>query len=128
MAQGSKSRIVIWTIVGILVVAAVVFLIVSRKGTPTSKPINVEAFVKQYERRLERLAKTADEMRADPAMAADLAQVDSIMNLARAGVTEISGMAGDLKAAEAKRAVMTDQWRAIKKLLKQENTPDEKDE
>lgn len=45
MAQGSKSRIIIWTIVGILVVLAVV-MFVTRPKNVGGKPVNATAYVR----------------------------------------------------------------------------------
>jgi len=102
----------------------VVFLIVTRKGGQGDLPFDAGRYTKIYEKRLEKLDKKAGEMRADPAMAGDMAQFDSIFNLAKAAIPEIQGMS-DIKAAKAKRAEMDDMWRAMKKLLKQEHEPDE---
>ena len=64
MAQSSKSRIIIWTIVGILVVVAVVMLVTKPKdsGRP---PINPERFVRQMESRLQKLEKRISAAQAD---------------------------------------------------------------
>jgi len=42
MAQSSKSRIIIWSIVGVLVVIAAVFLIIGRKGQTAQRVVTVE--------------------------------------------------------------------------------------
>ncbi len=118
MAQGNKSRIIIWSIVGVLVVAAVVFLIISRKGSTTGMNYDPERYVKQYETWLAKLEKKAGKLRGDPAWAADLATFDSIFALAKAGETEIRGIT-DEKAGRAKQKEMTDQWRTMKRLLNQ---------
>ena len=60
MAQGSKSRIVIWTIVGILVVIAAVMLIKKPK-TSAKPPISMERFVKQMESRFEKFERRVSE-------------------------------------------------------------------
>lgn len=54
MAQGSKSRIVIWTIVGILVVIAVVMLVTKPK-TSSAPPVNGKRFADQMENRFQKL-------------------------------------------------------------------------
>jgi hypothetical protein len=54
MAQGSKGRIVIWTIVGILVVVAVVVLVTKPKGS-SAPPINGQRYATQMESRFQKL-------------------------------------------------------------------------
>ncbi len=96
MAQGSKSRVVIWTIVGILVVIAVVFLIVGRKGAPSGKRAvaaeDIPAFVNRMEARLakfeERVAK-AREKGGDPAA---YAKIDEQVGKVRTGLQELQGI------------------------------------
>ena len=63
MAQGSKSRIVIWTIVGILVVVAAVMLIKKPKTT-AKPPVNTERYVKKMEGQLQRLENKVAQARA----------------------------------------------------------------
>jgi hypothetical protein len=60
MAQGSKSRIVIWTIVGILVVVAAVMLI-SKPKASSRPPVNTERFARQMGSRFEKLEKKIGE-------------------------------------------------------------------
>jgi hypothetical protein len=59
MAQGSKSRIVIWTIVGILVVLAVVMLTITKKSSNSAKPpINGQRYATQMENRFQKFERT----------------------------------------------------------------------
>jgi hypothetical protein len=70
MAQGSKSRIVIWTIVGILVVVAAVMLIKKPKNLD-KPPVNTERFSRQMENRFQKfetkVAKARGEFPGAPA-------------------------------------------------------------
>jgi len=105
MAQGSKSRIVIWTIVGILVVIAVVMLVTKPKGgSSNNPPVNPDRFAKQFESRFQKLeSQVSGAQSANPGAAAeqwakigaDIAQGRQIM----------AGMPGltDQKALQAKR-------------------------
>jgi hypothetical protein len=73
MAQGNKSRIVIWTIVGILVVIAVVML-VSKPKNSGRPPVNPERFVRQMESRFQKLEqKVSDAQSANPGAPAEQA-------------------------------------------------------
>ena len=64
MAQGSKSRIIIWTIVAILVVVAVVMLVTKPK-TSSRPPVNPERFSRNYERLFARLEGKAADARVE---------------------------------------------------------------
>jgi len=98
MAQGSKSRVVIWTIVGILVVIAVVFLIIARKGAaPSRAPFStdrVPRYVEQMDRRLNNLSDEAAELRGEYGPE-EFVAFDSVMALARAGLEELQGLTDD---------------------------------
>ncbi|HTW92099.1 MAG TPA: hypothetical protein VMH22_10365 [bacterium] len=58
MAQGNKSRIIIWTIVGILVVLAVV-MFVTRPKNVGGKPINATGYVRAQEYQFKLLERKA---------------------------------------------------------------------
>jgi chromosome segregation ATPase len=95
-------RAVIWTIVGILVVAAVVFLVVLRpkdaglSAKPTAESIKSDAV---------HLTKTADRLAADikelqarlvsPADKAKLAEVESKLSQLRDKIKALGGATGD---------------------------------
>jgi hypothetical protein len=64
MAQGNKSRIVIWTIVGILVVIAAVMLI-KRPKTDTRPPVNVERYTRMTEGRFQKFERKVDQAKAE---------------------------------------------------------------
>jgi hypothetical protein len=64
MAQGSKSRVIIWTIVAILVVVAVVMLVTKPKASG-KPPVNPERFNRTYERQFARLEDKVAAARAD---------------------------------------------------------------
>jgi orotidine-5'-phosphate decarboxylase len=55
MAQNSKSRIMIWSVVVVLVVVAVVMLVTKPKDM--GKPINPDQLARSYTRSFERLEK-----------------------------------------------------------------------
>ncbi len=96
MAQGSKSRVVIWTIVGILVVIAVVFLIVGRKGTPSGKRAvaaeDIPAFVNRMESRLVKFEHRIEAARSKGGDPAAFAKVDEQVAKVRAGMQELQGI------------------------------------
>ena len=124
MAKGSnKSRIVIWTIVGLLVVTAVVFLIVGRKGTSTDKPFRVEdvpKFVRLYSGRIDKVASNADEARGNYGADANevFAEVDSYVEACRAGLAEIQDIT-DPEALVAKQDEIQENYRAAKRILRE---------
>ncbi|MBM3321954.1 hypothetical protein FJY69_00500 [candidate division WOR-3 bacterium] len=96
MAQGSKSRVVIWAIVGILVVIAVVFLIVGRKGTPGGKRAvaaeDIPTFIGRMEDRVvkfEGRVARAREKGGDPAA---FAKIDEQVAKVRTGMQELQGI------------------------------------
>ena len=104
MAQGSKSRIIIWTIVGILVVIAVVMLVTKPKGTASRPPVNVERFAKQMENRFQRLeGQVSDAQSANPGAPAE--QWQKIGDEIAHGRQLMAGMAGltEQKDLQAKR-------------------------
>lgn len=118
MAQGSKSRIVIWTIVGILVVIAVVMLVTKPKdgGKP---PVNPERFARQFEGRFQNLeARVAEAQSQYPGAPAeqwakigqDIAQGRQLM-AAMAGLTE-------QKDLDAKRDSVQTVYLDARKVLK----------
>jgi hypothetical protein len=128
MAQGSKSRIIIWTIVGILVVIAVVMLVTKPKdsGKP---PVNPERFAKQFESRFQKLenrvARAQSENPGAPAeqwaqISADIAQGRQVM-ATMAGLT-------DQKELDAKRDTVQKAYLAARKVLKEITGKEDKEE
>jgi hypothetical protein len=104
MAQGNKSRIIIWTIVGILVVIAVVMLVTKPKGTASRPPVNVDRFAKQMENRFQRLeTQVSDAQSANPGAPAE--QWQKIGDDIAHGRQLMAGMAGltEQKDLQAKR-------------------------
>ena len=94
MAQSSKSRIVIWTIVGILAVIAVVFVISSKKSSTSGRPpVNPERFAKRMESQFQKFeGQISDAKAANPGAPADQWQKISD-NIAR-GRQVMARMAG----------------------------------
>jgi len=119
MAQGSKSRIIIWTIVGILVVIAVVMLVTKPKNSG-KPPVNPERFAQQFEGRFQKLeARVARAQSENPGAPAeqwakigqDIAQGRQIM-ATMAGLTE-------QKELDAKRDSVQKAYVSAKKVLKE---------
>lgn len=120
MAQGSsKSRTVIWMIVGILVVIAVVML-ATRPKTSDRMPVNPERFVHQYENRYDKLeVRVADAQAENPGAPAE--QWQAISDQLARGRQVMAGMTGltEQKALQAKRDSVQKAYLAAVKVLKQ---------
>ena len=128
MAQSSKSRIIIWTIVGILVVVAVVMLVTKPKdsGRP---PINPERFVRQMESRLQKLEKRISAAQADfPGTPAEQWQKmsDDIAHV-RQAMTEMSGLT-EQKDLELKKEEVQQAYTGARKTLKQVTGKEDREE
>jgi len=119
MAQGSKSRIIIWTIVGILVVIAVVMLVTKPK-TSGRPPINPQQLSRNYERQFGRLEKRiADAQSANPgAPAEQWAAITEQISLGRQVLGRVSGLT-DQKELEAKRDSVQQTYLAARKVLRE---------
>ncbi len=95
MAEKNRSRVVVWTIVGILVVAAVIFLIVARRGATTgTRNVSVDdvgPFVARIQSQLEheqnRVAKR--QSRYGSEYAEEFAEIQTLFDNVRAGLAEI---------------------------------------
>ncbi|UCG42944.1 MAG: hypothetical protein JSU73_13985 [candidate division WOR-3 bacterium] len=95
MAEKNRSRVVVWTVVGILVVAAVIFLIVARRGTtPGGRNVSTEdvgPFVarmqSQMARERNRVAKRQSRYGSD--YAEEFAQIRNHFDNVNAGLAEI---------------------------------------
>ncbi len=124
--RSRKAVVIALVCVGLIVVAvtsAVVLVLpkvssLRMSESDTESTFAATRFAEKYTERLEKLSQKASELRGDPTMAANLATFDSIYAVAQASVTEIRGIT-DEKAGRAKREEMDDQWRAMKRLLKQ---------
>jgi hypothetical protein len=118
MAQGSKSRIVIWTIVGILVVIAAVMLIKKPK-TSDKPPINSERFVRQMEARLQKFDNKVAQARVDvPGTPAEQWQkIDEGIASARQALTEMPGLT-EQKDLHAKAGDVWKAYDGAKKILR----------
>jgi hypothetical protein len=118
MAQGNKSRFVIWTIVGILVVVAVVML-VTRPKDSVRPPLNPERFGRQMESRLQKLEKKISAAQADfPGAPAELWQAmsDDIAH-ARQALADMSSLT-EQRELEAKKDSVQKAYTAARKTLK----------
>jgi hypothetical protein len=113
MAQGSnKSRIIIWTIVGILVVIAVVLLLTGKKGgAATGKRLekveDVPAFISRMQGRMDKLRNRVEKTRAEGGNAEVLAQIDEKLGAATTGLQEVQGITD--------RQQLTDKMEEIRK-------------
>jgi len=99
MAEKSKSRVVIWTIVGILVVVAVVFLIVARRGGGAAGTRNittedVPGFVERTEKSLDNEEGRVAKLRAEwgGEFAAEFDEIAGLLDKVRADLQEIQEM------------------------------------
>jgi hypothetical protein len=118
MAQGSKSRIIIWTIVGILVVIAVVMLITKPK-TSVKPPVNADRFTRQMEGRFQKLEQRVSAAQSqNPGAPAE--QWQKISEDIAQGRQVMAGMAGltEQKDLLAKRDSVQKAYLAARKVLK----------
>ena len=131
MAQSSKSRIVIWTIVGILVVVAAVMLIKKPK-TETRPPVNVERFTRTTESRFEKFERKVDKAKAEfPAAPAEQwQQISDDLAKGRQFLGEMAGLTEqkDLQAKvlEVQKA-FSDARKTLKEITGKEDTGDSPD-
>jgi len=119
MAQSSKSRIIIWTIVGILVVIAVVMLVTKPKdsGRP---PVNPERFARQMESRFQKLERRVSAAQSEnPGAPAE--QWQKISQEIALGRQVMAGMPGltEQKDLEARRDSVQKAYLAARKVLKE---------
>ena len=128
MAQGSKSRIVIWTIVGILVVVAVVMLI-SKPKTSGRPPVNAERFARQMETRFQKLEKRVSAAQADfPGAPAELWQkISDEIAHGRQVMAEMPALT-EQKDLEAKRVEVQQAYVGARKVLKEITGREDKEE
>jgi hypothetical protein len=113
MAEKNRSRVVVWTIVGILVVAAVILLIVARRGAaPGSRDVTTEdvgpflaRMQSQVAREQNRVAKR--QSRYGSEYAEEFAQIRIHFDNVNAGLAEIRELTDgdeiDAKMKEIKR-------------------------
>lgn len=123
MAKANKSRIVIWTIVGLLVVVAVVFLVVGRKGESSEKPFTVDdvpQFVRLYSGRVDKVAENVNEMRGEyGSEAAEVfAEVEGYIEACRTGLQEIQDLT-EPGALIAKQDEIQENYRSAKRILRE---------
>ena len=116
MAQGSKSRVVIWTIVGILVVVAVVMLLTRPKTAAGGVPTDPAKFSTTMEGRIGRFEGKV----AQAGLTPDVTQkITDEIGKARAALQELQGMAGKPQAEiDVKTAAVQDAFNAANKLYR----------
>ena len=121
MAQSNKSRIVIWTIVGILVVVAVVFLVLGKKGSVSgSKPLDVAKFTRLMTTRIDKVEGNAAELRGEYGPDADehFSKIDAHIERTRHWLQLIQDASGDEAVKEARDSIQ-DNYHAAKKLVRE---------
>jgi len=128
MAQSSKSRIVIWTIVGILVVVAAVMLI-SKPKTSGRPPVDAERFARQMESRFGKLEKRISAAQADfpGAPAEQWQKISDELALGRQTMAEMPGLT-EQKELEAKVVVVQKAYTGARKALKEITGREDKEE
>jgi hypothetical protein len=128
MAQGSKSRIIIWTIVGILVVIAVVML-VSKPKDSGRPPVDPERFARQFESRFQKLEnRVARAQSENPgAPAEQWAKISADIAQGRQLIAAMSGLT-DQKVLDAKRDSVQKAYLAARKVLKEVTGMEDKEE
>ena len=122
MAQ-SKGRVVIWTIVGLLVVAAAIFTIVSRQGATASIPFkadDVPKFTRVMENRIEAVGERAAKMRGylGDNEGEILARVDQHMESAREILQRMQTETSEQMLGALKDSVQ-DHHKAARRLLRE---------
>ena len=128
MAQGNKSRIIIWSIVGILVVVAVVMLVTKPK-TDTTPPVDPERFVRTAETRYQKLEQRISAAQADfPGAPAE--QWKKISDELALGRQVMAGMPGltEQKDLMARRDSVNHAYNAAKKVLKEITGKEDKEQ
>ncbi|MBM3332029.1 hypothetical protein FJY68_09305 [candidate division WOR-3 bacterium] len=92
MAQGSKSRMIIWAIVGVLVVVAVVMLI--SKPKDMGKPVDADQLTRSYARLFERLEKKTATVQSEypGAPAEQMQKINEGVALGRAILGRVPGL------------------------------------
>lgn len=128
MAQGSKSRIIIWTIVGILVVIAVVML-VSKPKDSGRPPVDPERFARQFESRFQKLEnRVARAQSENPgAPAEQWAKISADIAQGRQLIAAMSGLT-DQRVLDAKRDSVQKAYLAARKVLKEVTGMEDKED
>jgi hypothetical protein len=128
MAQGSKSRIIIWTIVGILVVIAVAML-VSKPKDSGKPPVNPERFARQFENRFQKLeARVARAQSENPgAPAEQWAKISADIAQGRQVIASMAGLT-EQKDLSAKRDSVQKAYLGARKVLKEITGKEDKED
>jgi tRNA U34 5-carboxymethylaminomethyl modifying GTPase MnmE/TrmE len=120
MAQSSKSRIVIWTIVGILVVVAAVMFIKKPKEATVSGPAVTPGRIQALESRLQKFQNKVDQARSEfpGAPAEKWQQLTDITAKGRQALTDMQAMT-EQKDLKVKLAEYQKDMIEAKRLLKE---------
>ena len=118
MAQGNKSRIIIWTIVGILVVIAVVMLVTKPKSP--GRPITAEELARSYQRSFDRVEKrvATAQSRYPGAPAEQWQKMSEGIARGRDILSRVPGLT-DQPALAAKRESLKNAYVSVTKSLKE---------
>ena len=122
-----KTRVVVWTVVGILVVAGIIFLVVTSRKAPHVR-MDLDSVKAQAVRALDKLGRLEEEVvQAKAAMpsgsdpARQFADADSLLAKTRAGLEQVEGLEGTNEAYEQLRKakeLMREARRAVKLAVK----------
>ncbi len=118
----NKSRVVIWTIVGILVVIAVVFLVLGRGNKSASgrniSSEDVPGFLTRMEGRMEKFERRLSGARDDYGDAEVFDEIDALLENVRVGMDEIQQLT-EAQAIEEKMEQIKVDYNEAKQLLKE---------
>lgn len=118
--KSNRGRIVIWTIVGILVVIAVIFLIAGRgqqtRGEREISAEDVPGFVARMEGRLEKTESRVAKAMSDYDAPEEFARIDELLETVRTGLSEIQTM-DDQEAVRQKMEEIKDAYNEAKGIL-----------
>lgn len=122
------TRVIVWTIVGLAVVASVIFLVVSRKGAATYEKPQMksdkayEVFVVRYEKRLVQMTERATE--AKGAVTNPTPEIQTMITELDQKLADFTTAVGEMRsktiAADREEAVRKVQalYRDIRKLIR----------
>lgn len=123
------SRVILWTIVGIVVVLGLIFVVKTRKQAATMSGVSLplkdeayESFVKRFERRIAKIQETAEQTKS--AIAKPTPEVQKMINDLDAKLQEFSTTVSEMRnkttSQEREETVKSVRqlYRDIKKLIR----------
>ena len=118
----NRSRIIIWSIVGVLVVVAVVFLVLGRRGvTGGERNISdedVPGFVARMQSRMGKFEQRVAAARSELGESEVFSQIDGLLEKVRVGLDEIQQLT-DAAAIKEKMEQIKDDYNQAKQILKE---------